>query len=69
MRRWPMRAAALLLALLLPAYFGLDGILLSMPVSDVLTFVLSATVIVRTRRALKAPEKSGARRAKAQRAV
>ena len=56
-------------ALLLPAYFGLDGILLSMPVSDVLTFVLSATVIVRTRRALKAPEKSGARRAKAQRAV
>lgn len=32
-------------ALLLPLFFGLDGVLYSMPVSDVLTFVLSAFVI------------------------
>ena len=40
-------------ALLLPAFFGLDGVLYSMPVSDLLTFVLSAAVIVRTCRALR----------------
>ena len=39
-------------ALLLPVFFGLDGILLSMPVSDVLTFVISAVVIVYTNKAL-----------------
>ena len=33
-------------ALLLPVFFGLDGILLSMPLSDVLTFVISAIVII-----------------------
>ena len=32
-------------ALLLPLFFGLDGVLYSMPVSDVLTFILSAAVI------------------------
>ena len=39
-------------ALLLPLFFGLDGVLYSMPVSDVLTSVLSAIIIVRTYRSL-----------------
>ncbi len=39
-------------ALLLPVFFGLDGILLSMPVSDVLTFVISAIVIIYTNKEL-----------------
>ena len=39
-------------ALLLPVFFGLDGILLSMPVSDVLTFVISAIVIIYTNKSL-----------------
>lgn len=39
-------------ALLLPRFFGLNGVLYSMPVSDLLTFVLSAIVIVRTYRTL-----------------
>lgn len=43
-------------ALLLPVFFGLDGVLYSMPVSDILTFFLSAAVIVYTYRTL-APEK------------
>lgn len=41
-------------ALLLPQFFGLDGVLYSMPVSDVLTFVVSAVVIARTCRILRA---------------
>lgn len=40
------------LALLLPMYFGLDGVLYSMPVSDILTAILSAVVIVLTYRQL-----------------
>lgn len=32
-------------ALLLPVFFGLDGVLYSMPVSDILTFIISAIVI------------------------
>ena len=40
------------LALLLPMYFGLDGVLYSMPVSDVLTVILSVAVIVLTYRQL-----------------
>lgn len=40
------------LALLLPVFFGLDGILLSMPVSDVLTFFFSVAVIVYTNKVL-----------------
>ena len=36
------------LALILPRFFGLDGVLYSMPVSDVLTLILSAIVIVFT---------------------
>ena len=35
-------------ALLLPVFFGLDGVLYSMPVSDILTFIISATIIVKT---------------------
>lgn len=34
--------------LLLPLFFGLDGVLYSMPVSDVLTFVIAAILIRRT---------------------
>ena len=41
-------------ALLLPLFFGLDGVLYSMPVSDVLTFVISVIAIVSTVRILKA---------------
>ena len=39
-------------ALLLPVFFGLDGVLYSMPVSDALTFALAAAIIVRTYREL-----------------
>ena len=39
-------------ALLLPVWFGLDGVLYSMPVSDVLTFLVAAVLIVRTYRDL-----------------
>ena len=39
-------------ALLLPRFFGLDGVLYSMPLSDVLTFAVSAVLIVRTYRQL-----------------
>ena len=37
-------------ALLLPVFFGLDGVLYSMPVSDILTFVISAVIIMKTYR-------------------
>ena len=40
-------------ALLLPLFLGLDGVLWSMPVSDALTFVLSAAAIVHTCRKLR----------------
>ena len=40
-------------ALLLPRFFGLDGVLYSMPVSEVLTGVVSAFLIVRTYRRLR----------------
>ena len=39
-------------ALLLPIFLGLDGVLYSMPVSDALTFVISAIIIARTYREL-----------------
>jgi Na+-driven multidrug efflux pump len=39
-------------ALLLPQFFGIDGVLYSMPVSDVLTLIASAIVIVQTYRSL-----------------
>lgn len=40
-------------ALLLPVWFGLDGVLYSMPVSDILTFAIAAFVIVKTYRELR----------------
>lgn len=42
-------------ALVLPVFFGLDGVLYSMPVSDGLTFVVAAVLIVRTYKSLSAP--------------
>lgn len=39
-------------ALLLPVFFGLDGVLYSMPVSDILTFVIAGVLIFRTYREL-----------------
>ncbi len=39
-------------ALLLPVFFGLDGVLYSMPVSDVLTFLVAVFLIRRTGRQL-----------------
>ena len=39
-------------ALLLPIFFGLNGVLLSMPVSDLLTFLVAVVLICRTYKAL-----------------
>ena len=44
-------------ALLLPVFFGLDGVLYSMPLSDILTFAVSAVIIVRTYRELDGGER------------
>ena len=44
-------------ALILPIFFGLDGVLYSMPVSDVLTFFISLVVIIHTYRSLGAEKK------------
>ena len=46
-------------ALLLPLQFGLDGVLYSMPVSDVLTFLICAAIIVFTYRTLGSGRPSG----------
>lgn len=43
-------------ALLLPIWFGLDGVLYSMPVSDVLTFIISIVVIIYTVKTLQEPQ-------------
>ena len=40
-------------ALLLPHFFGLDGVLYSMPLSDILTFLIAAYLIVKTYRSLE----------------
>ncbi len=40
-------------AVLLPVFFGLDGVLCSMPLSDLLTFLIAAVLIVRIMRQLK----------------
>lgn len=40
-------------ALLLPVYWGLDGVLYSMPLSDILTFIIAAFLIVGTYKELK----------------
>ena len=45
-------------ALLLPVFFGLDGVLYSMPVSDILTAVISGIVIAVTYRQLSKSDKS-----------
>ena len=39
-------------ALILPVFFGLDGVLYSMPVSDILTFAVALLLIIRTYRQL-----------------
>lgn len=39
-------------ALILPLWFGLDGVLYSMPVSDVLTLIVSAVILAKTYRQL-----------------
>ena len=46
------------LALLLPLFFGLDGVLFSMPAADILTAVISAVIIFRTYRELNRTENS-----------
>lgn len=40
-------------ALLLPAFFGLDGVLYSMPVSDILTFLIAVMLICSTYKELR----------------
>ena len=45
-------------ALLLPRFFGLDGVLYSMPLSDVLTFLIAAYLIFKTYRELNAKGES-----------
>ena len=35
-------------ALILPVFFGLDGVLYSMPVSDILTFIIAVIIIRNT---------------------
>ena len=45
-------------ALILPRFFGLDGVLYSMPVSDVLTMFLSAAVIFSAYKRLSEPKKN-----------
>ena len=39
-------------ALLLPRFFGLDGVLYSMPMSDILTFLIAGYLICKTYREL-----------------
>jgi len=43
-------------ALLLPRFFGLNGVLYSMPVSDLLTFLIALLVILRTMKELSGQE-------------
>ena len=40
-------------AIILPLFFGLDGVIYSMPVSDILTFVIAVFLIRRTYQELK----------------
>ncbi len=46
-------------ALLFPHFWGLDGVLYSMPVSDALTFLIAVVLILRAYAELKEPEKGG----------
>ena len=43
-------------ALLLPVFFGLDGVLYSMPLSDILTFAIALFLILQTFRELSREE-------------
>ena len=43
-------------AICLPIFWGLDGVLFSMPVSDILTFMIAVVLIARTYRELNAKE-------------
>ena len=47
-------------ALLLPRFFGLDGVLYSMPVSDILTFIISLVIIIRTYKRLSVEDEPAA---------
>ena len=40
-------------AILLPMFFGLDGVLYSMPVSDIITFVIALIIIRHTYKELR----------------
>ena len=40
-------------AVILPVFFGLDGVLYSMPVSDLMTFIVTVFLIVSTYRQLR----------------
>ncbi|MCR5746362.1 MAG: MATE family efflux transporter [Lachnospiraceae bacterium] len=46
-------------ALLLPIKFGLDGVLYSMPLSDILTFLVAAFLIIQTYKELEGDHKKG----------
>jgi len=52
------------LALLLPVFWGLDGVLYSMPVADILTFIVSVMVIITTYKTLNFSSKSIPKNAK-----
>ncbi len=43
-------------AILLPRFFGLDGVLYSMPLSDILTFIVAAILIIQTYKQLSTKE-------------
>jgi Na+-driven multidrug efflux pump len=43
------------LPIILPRFFGLDGLLYSFPLADILTFVFALVVIIRTYRELSSP--------------
>lgn len=44
-------------AVILPRFFGLDGVLYSMPASDILTFIISLIAIIATYRSLDSQQK------------
>ena len=44
------------LAILLPRFFGLDGVLYSMPISDILAFVIAFYFITKTLKSLRSEE-------------
>jgi Na+-driven multidrug efflux pump len=52
-------------ALLLPRFFGLDGVLYSMPVSDILTAVVSAIIIAITYKQLDTGKEPAAQKKEA----